>query len=187
MREFEQVEVRSRSALRSWLAANHARKDPVWLISHKKNSPHYLAYDDIVEEALCFGWIDSTARSLDEMRSMLLLSPRRKASPWSKVNKARVASLARAGLIETPGWAKIEAAKKDGTWSILDDVEALVVPDDLARALKKNAAARKHFEAYPPSVKKGFLWKIKSAKKPETREKWIAKTVELAAQNRRPT
>lgn len=177
------VEVRTRSALRTWLLNNHLQTQGVWLVTYKKNSEHYLPYSDIVKECLCFGWIDSLPRKLDENRTMLYLSPRRKGSNWSKVNKEYVAQLQQEGLLHPAGLEKIEEAKQDGSWSFLDDVEALILPEDLQLALAQNKAAYDYWEAFPPSAKKGILEWIKNAKKPETRAKRIRDTVDKAAKN----
>jgi len=183
--DYEQVEVLTRAELREWLAANHSRTESVWLISHKKSSPHYLHYDSIVEEALCFGWIDSTVMRLDEQRSMLLFAPRRKGSVWSRVNKERIERLKEAGLIEQPGLDAIERAKQDGSWSFLDDVEALVVPPDLQAELAANPPALDYWEEFAPSAKRNILAWVKMAKRDATRAARIAKTVELAKVNLR--
>ena len=184
MKPFEQVEVTSREQWRTWLANNHTQTNSIWLITYKKHTgSRYLPYDDIVEESLCFGWIDSLPRKLDNDRTMLLLSPRRPKSPWSKLNKDRVAKMLEQDLMTPAGLEKIDQAKADGSWSFLDDVEALIIPDDLATALESNAQAKTYFEAFSPSSKKGILQWIKSAKQTATREKRIKKTVDLAAQN----
>lgn len=185
--ERERVEVLTREELRNWLAANHTRNEAVWLVSHKKASPHYLEYDAIVEEALCFGWIDSTANALDDMRSMLLPSPRRKGSMWSRANKIRVDKLAAAGLLRPPGLAKIEQAKLDGSWTFLDDIDALIVPPDLQAALESQPPALDYWTAFPPSAKRAILYWVKSAKRPGTRATRIGKSAELAARNIRAT
>jgi uncharacterized protein YdeI (YjbR/CyaY-like superfamily) len=181
MKEFEQIQIESRQDLRKWLADNHQRTEGIWLVSYKKNVPEkYVPWDEIVEEALCFGWIDSTARKLDGERSMLLLSPRRPGSPWSGLNKRRVEKLAAAELIMSPGWSAIERAKEDGSWTVLDDVEALIIPEDLAVALAENKTAAANFKSFSDSSIKGILWWIKSAKQEATRKKRIAETVQLA-------
>ena len=155
-------------------------------MSYKKSVPaKYLDYASIVEEALCFGWIDSTARGLDEERSMLHFCPRKPGSAWSKVNKERIERLVASGRMTKAGLAKIEAAKKDGSWTALDAVEALVVPTDLQRALAANKNAKKHFEAFPQGVRKQILWSIHSAKTAPTRERRIRTAVEMAAKNQR--
>ena len=118
------VEVKMRSDLRSWLLTNHSQERGVWLVTYKKSSKYYLPYSDIVQECICFGWIDSLPRKLDETRTMLYISPRKKGSNWSKVNKEYVFLLQQAGLLHAAGVQKIEQAKKDGSWSFLDDVEA---------------------------------------------------------------
>lgn len=184
MKQFEQVEVTSRKQWRGWLANNHSQTDSIWLVTYKKHTgSRYLPYDTIVEEALCFGWIDSLPRKLDAERTMLLLSPRRPKSPWSKLNKDRVTKMLALGLMTPAGQEKINQAKVDGSWTFLDDVEALIIPDDLATALNTNSQAKHYFAAFSPSAKKGILQWIKSAKQVSTREKRITKTVELAAQN----
>ena len=181
----EKVEVKNRKELRSWLEENHARTTGVWLVTYKKASQHYLAYQDIVQECLCFGWIDSLPRKLDEVRTMLYISPRKQGSNWSKVNKDYVANLQGMGLMHPAGLEKIERAKQDGSWSFLDDVEALILPEDLKVTFKNNAIALSNWEKFPRSVKRGILEWIKNAKKPATRNKRITETVNQAAQNNR--
>ena len=129
------------------------------------------------------GWIDSLPRKLDRDRTMLLLSPRRPKSPWSKLNKERVANMIYQELMTSAGLEKIEQAKADGSWVFLDDVEALIIPDDLTAVLLQNPQAAKYFGAFSPSSKKGILQWIKRTKRDLTRQKRIANTVELAAQN----
>jgi uncharacterized protein YdeI (YjbR/CyaY-like superfamily) len=178
------VQVESRAQWRAWLAENHTQADGIWLVTFKKQmGDKYLPYDDIVEEALCFGWVDSLPRKLDDERTMLYISPRRKGSPWSRLNKTRVEKLIAAGLMTEAGMTLIEQAKADGTWTIYDEVEDLIIPPDLAAALAANPDAQKHFAAFSDSAKKGILWWIKSAKRAATREKRINETVRLAAQN----
>ncbi|MEM8601362.1 MAG: YdeI/OmpD-associated family protein [Bacteroidota bacterium] len=177
----ERVEVTSRAAWRAWLGAHHAQPDGVWLVTYKKHTgTHYLDYDSIVEEALCFGWIDSLPRKLDAERTMLYVSPRKPKSIWSRLNKARVVALEDAGLMTGVGRAKIEAAKADGSWAIYDSVEDVIVPKDLRFALDDEPDAAVQFEAFSPSSKKGVLWWIKSAKRDATRTRRIAETVRLA-------
>lgn len=184
MKEFEQVHVASRAELRAWLAANHTRTESIWLVTYKKHVPEkYVSWDDMVEEAICFGWIDSLPRKLDADRTMHLLSPRRAGSPWSGLNKQRVEKLLAANRIMPPGLAAIDRAKQDGSWTVYDEIEALVVPDDLATALAAYDTAVHHFHAFPDAAKKGILWWIKSAKRPETREKRITETAWLAQHN----
>ena len=182
--DHERVEVTSRAEWRRWLTRNHRQSESIWLITYKKHCPSlHVSYDEIVEEALCFGWIDSQPRKLDEDRTMLRLSPRKPKSMWSRLNKTRVRKLVSEQRMTPAGLAKIEAAKQDGSWVVLDEVEDLVVPDDLAKALAKNQRAKRHFDAFPPSAVKGILWWIKSAKREATRERRIKETVRLAAMN----
>jgi len=177
---------KTRAEWRAWLGAHHARSEGVWLVFFKKaTGKPRVTYDEAVEEALCFGWIDSKPGKLDEERSMLYFAPRKPGSGWSKPNKERVARLLEAGLMAPAGLAKVEAAKRDGSWNALDAVEALTIPPDLEAALATNETARVHFSAFPRSVKRGILEWIVSAKKPETRAKRIQETVTLAAENKR--
>ncbi len=136
-----------------------------------------------MEEALCFGWIDSTARTLDDERTMQWFAPRKPRSGWSTPNKERVARLITTGLLAPAGLAKIDAAKQDGSWSALDAVEALEVPPDLGAALAANPAAQQHWDAFPRSVKRGILAWIATARRPETRARRVAETARLAADN----
>lgn len=171
---------------RSWLKLHHTRKEGVWLITFKKDSGKpRLDYDAAVEEALCWGWVDSLPRKLDEERTMLWFAPRKKGTGWSLPNKKRVEKMSATGRMQPAGLAKIEAAKTDGSWAKLDDVEALVIPEDLAKALAQFPMATTHFEAFPRSVKRGILEWIINAKKPETRAKRVDETAGLAAENKR--
>lgn len=176
---YERVEARSRAELRGWLAANHERNEGVWLIHYKKHTEHYIPYGEIVDECLCFGWIDGLVRRLDEDRSMHLVTPRRSGSIWSRANKEKVARLEREGQMELPGRAVIERAKEDGSWSLYDEVEALVTPPDLVAAFSTRGHAA--WEGFSDSSRKAILWWIKSAKTDPTRAKRIAQTAERAA------
>jgi uncharacterized protein YdeI (YjbR/CyaY-like superfamily) len=176
----------TRAAWREWLATNVERKEGVWLISYKKASGQpSIPYEDLVEEALCFGWIDSTAKGLDQDRAMLWFAPRKPRTGWSRPNKQRVERLLAAGLMAEAGLRKIEAAKQDGSWTLLDSVEALEIPADLGEALDRYPPARVHFEAFPRSVKRSILEWIVIAKTLPTRQKRIEATAQLAQQNRR--
>ena len=183
---YEQVEVSSADELREWLKANHATSPGIWLVSYKKAAgDRYLAYEDIVRELLCWGWIDSKARSLDELRSQLLLTPRKPASKWSRPNKIRVAELEASGRMAAPGRAVVEAARASGTWTALDDVENLVEPAELKEALDARPEARRNWDAFPRSTRRGTLEWIAAAKRPSTRERRVTETVDLAARNLR--
>lgn len=180
----ERYYAKDRQEWRSWLAEHHATSSGVWLIYYKKESGKpRVAYDEAVEEALCFGWVDSRPNAIDDESYMQLFSPRKPKSPWSKINKERVARLIEQGLMTPAGLAKIEAAKGDGSWNRYDEVDDLAVPNDLIQALAANETANRYFEAFSPSSKKVILWWIASAKRPETRSKRIEETVRLAEQN----
>lgn len=181
--EHDQIEVRSRAELRAWLAAHHTRSDSIWLITWKKPSPHHVPYDAVVEEVLCFGWIDSQPRLLDSERSMIRLSPRKPKSGWSQVNKARIEKLIAAGLMTAAGLARIEEARRNGTWDLLDAAHARTVPDDLTAAFALHPRSSEHFGAFPPSAQKAILEWIELAKKPETRAARVSETARLAAEN----
>ncbi len=178
--DHEQVEVRSRDALRQWLIANHARPDSIWLITWKKHTDHHVSWDEVVEEALCFGWIDSQPRKLDQDRSMIRLSPRKPGSGWSGVNKARVEKLLAAGLMAPPGLARIESARRDGSWNALDGASELSMPGDLAAAFEAHPGAAENFAAFPPSARRSILEWIAQAKRAETRATRLNETARLA-------
>ena len=180
----EIVQVVDRAAWRAWLAKHHEQTAGIWLAMPRKGSDASApTYDEAVEEALCHGWIDSTANTLDEQWSLLYFAPRKRGSAWARTNKERIARLARDGLIAPAGQAVIDRAKEDGSWTALDSVEALEVPADLAEALAENPTAAGYFDAFPPGAKKQILWWVVSAKRPETRAKRVAETVRLAEQN----
>lgn len=182
--DLQKVEINSRADLRAWLKKHHAQKESVWLVTHKKSDAvRYIPYDDIVEQALCFGWVDSLPRRLDAKKSMRLLSPRKAGSAWSAVNKKRIEQLMMTGEMHVAGLVKVEEAKRDGSWSRLDDVEALMVPDDLNAALCLVPEAAQNFEAFPRSAKRAILEWILQAKTAETRSKRIDQTAKLAGQN----
>jgi uncharacterized protein YdeI (YjbR/CyaY-like superfamily) len=171
---------------RVWLSANHGTQESVWLVAFKKGSGlATFTLDEAVEEALCWGWIDSLPRKLDEQRSMLLFSPRKPNSLWSAVNKRRVERLTVEGRMQPPGLAKVEAAKASGTWFALDGVEALEIPPDLADAFAAHPGAQALFEAFPRSAKRGILEWILQARTPATRARRVRETAEKAAQGER--
>lgn len=175
----------SRAQWRKWLQENHTRTKGIWLISYKKAiAKPQLSYDEAIEEALCFGWIDSKPNKLDAERTMLWFAPRKAGSGWSKLNKDRVAKMIEQKLMMPAGLAKITAAQADGSWHALDAIEALEIPEDLNQALI-DYEGLDYFQAFPRSVKRGILEWIASAKKPETRRKRIEETARLAAQNQR--
>lgn len=174
----------TRAEWRAWLHENHHRDEGVWLVRYKKSSGKpAVDVNEAIEEAVCFGWIDSLPRKLDEKRTMLYFTPRKIGSNWSALNKTRAEKMIEAGLMTPAGMEKIEAAKKDGSWNALDAVEALTIPADLKRAFDLYPSAEENFEAFPRSVKRGILEWILNAKRPETRKKRIEETARLAAAN----
>ena len=174
----------TRAELRAWLAENHDRVKRVWLASWKTETGRpRIAYDDLVEELLCFGWIDSRAGTLDDERSLLLLTPRNPKSGWSRTNKERVERLERDGLMTDAGRRAIDVAKENGAWTLLDRAEALELPADLAAAFAANPNAKRNYEVFPPGARKQIIAWVDIAKRPETRAKRVADTVRLAAQN----
>lgn len=167
----------NRAAWRQWLAADPERSEGIWVVYRKKSSTlDGPDYDDLVEEALCFGWIDSQYRRVDDDRGVQWFSPRRKGGLWSATNKRRVQRMEEAGLMTEAGRAVIEAARADGSWSQTDDVDAMVVPADLQAALD-SAAARSAFDALADSSKQQLLWWVTSAKREATRAARIAEVV----------
>jgi uncharacterized protein YdeI (YjbR/CyaY-like superfamily) len=185
--DYPRVEVNSRAEWRAWLEANHSTSGTIWLVRWKKSvGEKYIPYDEMVEEALCFGWIDSVQYPLDEQRALLRMSPRRKGSGWSKLNKDRVKRLTRAGLMTPAGLAAVNAAKKDGSWMRHNKIEAMGVPADLGDALARAANATTNFAAFPPSAKRGLLAWLAQAKRPETRARRLQEIVKKAATSRRP-
>jgi uncharacterized protein YdeI (YjbR/CyaY-like superfamily) len=176
----------TRKAWRDWLTKNHTKSSGVWFVFFKKHTGKpRVSYDEAVEEALCFGWIDSLGRAFDEDRSKLLFTPRKPKSVWSQPNKERVAKLLAAGAMTDIGLAKIEAAKQDASWNTLDASDNLEISDELATAFRRNHVAQKNFDGFAPSVKKAILYWLYSAKRDETRAARIAKIVAMAANNKR--
>jgi uncharacterized protein YdeI (YjbR/CyaY-like superfamily) len=184
LHDFEKVYAKDRAAFRKWLEQNHKTTPGIWLVYYKKNSGKpSISYPDAVKEALCFGWIDSKPNAIDDERYMQVFTPRKPKSVWSARNKKYVAELKGQNLMTEAGLKIIEIAKQNGQWESLDKVEALEIPDDLAKAFKKNKLAKANFETFPPSSRKLILQWLASAKREETRQKRIEETVTLAAQN----
>ena len=168
----------SRADWRGWLSSNSDRQEGLWIVYRKKSSSlDGPVYGDMVEEALCFGWIDSRVRRVDDDRVMQWFSPRRDGGVWSALNKERIAELTAAGLIAEVGQAVIDRAKADGSWSQLDEVDALIVPPDLQAALEAAPGAVTAYEALGDSAKKPYLWWIYSSKRPTTRARRIEETI----------
>ncbi|MBD1851554.1 YdeI/OmpD-associated family protein [Leptolyngbya sp. FACHB-711] len=185
--QLEIVEAIDRLAWRQWLAEHHQTAIGIWLLYYKVGSGKpSIRYPEAVQEALCFGWIDSKVQTLDDDRYRQIFTPRKPGSVWSKLNKQYVANLIEQGLMTEAGMAKIIAAQQDGSWNALDEIEALVIPIDLEQALVVDQAAQQNFQAFSNSVKKNILSWIGSARRPETRSNRIQQTIKAAAQNRNP-
>lgn len=172
------VQPADRADWRRWLAANHASASGVWLVSFTKASGRAtLGYEESVEEALCFGWIDSTTRPLDQDRRMIYFARRRPRGTWARSNKERVERLVASGRMTAAGLAVVERAKADGSWAALDPVESMVVPDDLAAAFSGHPQLRRRYEELSDSARKQLLWWVVSAKRGPTRARRIAELV----------
>ena len=155
---------------RKWLKLNHNKKEAVWLIFYKKKSPNYnLNWSESVDEALCFGWIDSTKKTVDTEKYIQYFSRRKAKSNWSKINKDKVKTLIEQGLMKEEGYKSIEIAKENGSWTILDEVEALVIPEDLKGEFTNYKGSMEYFESLSKSAKKILLYWIVSAKRKETK------------------
>lgn len=182
--KLKKVEVKSLNELRAWLRKNHTQIESIWLVTYKKSVPDfYIDYSEIVDEALCFGWIDSLPRALDEKRKMLRLSPRRKGSAWSKINRDKVNRLISEGRIKKSGLNVINRAKEDGSWDALKQSDGNKIPSDLMKLLRSYKHALNNFKKFPPSSQRSILEWIALAKTQETRNKRIQETAKLAEEN----
>lgn len=176
----------TREAWRSWLEEHQSDTPGVWVVSWRSGSGRdRVPYDAIVEEALCVGWIDSTVNTLDEERGLQLVTPRKPRSTWARSNKERVARLEAEGRMGPRGRQAIEVAKANGWWDLLDDVEALREPDDLATALDAVPAARRTWDGFPPSARRQMLFWVVSAVKTDTRRSRIEAIVAAASRGER--
>lgn len=185
--QLEAVYASDRQVWREWLETYHLTSSGIWLIYYKvKSGKPSIQYSEAVKEALCFGWIDSKVKSLDQERYQQIFTPRKPKSVWSKLNKQYIEELIEQGLMTEAGWAKIKTAQQDGSWAALDQVEALVMPTDLEQALELDERAKQNFQAFSNSLKKNVLAWIASAKRSETRLKRIEQTIRAAAQNKNP-
>lgn len=176
----------TRATWRAWLEINHDAQRGVWLCSWRAVTGRPVCpYPEAVEEAICFGWIDSTVNVLDDDRALQLMTPRKPKSAWTRLNRQRAASMEEAGLMTDAGRRAVETARHNGWWTISDPVEDLLEPADLTAALDTNADARTHWNAFPPSARKPMLWWVISAARPSTRQQRIASIVESAAAGER--
>ncbi len=181
MDEAEQLEPASVDEWGRWLHEHHAQPTGVWLVSARRAADKAFSYEESVLEALRFGWVDSTVRGVDADRSMMWFAPRRSGSVWTRINKGRIARLEEAGLMEPAGAAAVAAARATGMWTLMDPVEDLEVPADLASAFDTHPGSREHWESWSPSARKLVLTWIVLAKRPGTRAVRIATTAEKAA------
>jgi len=179
-----QVHAETVEQWRDWLLANHATQTGAWLVSWKApTGKPSVKYELAVEEALCVGWIDSAGRTLDDERRALWFTRRKAGSGWARTNKERIVRLEAEGRMTPAGRAVIDAAKADGSWTLLDDVENLVVPDDLGAAFDRYPGSRQNFDAFPPSARRAILEWIVQAKREATRAARLEESARLAAQN----
>lgn len=170
--KYARVHATTAAEWRRWLHENHDKANGVWLVSHKSSTGKpRITYEESIPDALAYGWIDSVNKPLDDERTMLLFTPRKPGSGWARTNKVRIAQLVKEGRMHSAGLAKIEAAKRDGSWTLLDSVEALEVPDDLRTAL--GAAGMRKFDALTPGRRKEHLRALVAAKRPDTRARRV--------------
>jgi len=182
-----EVFAEDRATWHAWLETHHATAGGAWLVTWRSGSgKRGLPYEEAVEEALCFGWVDSTAGTVDDERGKLYFAPRKPNSGWAATNKARVERLIADGRMAPAGLAAIKRAKENGSWELLDSVERLEVPPDLAAALDASPAAASNFAAFPPSVRKQALTSLVMARRPETRAERVRRIADAAARNERP-
>ncbi len=178
------VVAKDASAWRQWLSLHHTSEKRVWLIIYHKSSPTpSISYDEAVDEALCFGWVDSKPNKRDHESFYQYFSVRNPASNWSRINKEKIRKLQDAGKLAPSGLEMVLHAKETGTWDALNDVENLVIPEEMLALFSQNPTAKTHFENFPKSVKRGILEWIFNARRPATRQKRINETVELATRN----
>jgi uncharacterized protein YdeI (YjbR/CyaY-like superfamily) len=176
----------NREQWRNWLKENHATCSELWLLMYKKHTGKPgVGYEEAVEEALCFGWIDGLLRRIDGESHTIRFSPRKPASVWAESNKRRVEKMIREGRMTEAGLAKVEEARKSGEWDQASVREKADTPGDLKQALASAADALSKFEKLAPSHKKHYVWWINSAKTAATREKRIRQTVAMVLENRK--
>jgi len=184
---FGEYYAKDRATWRKWLQKHHQTADGIWLVYYKKDSGKTrVSYNDAVEEALCYGWIDSTLRPIDDLSYKQLFMPRKPKSGWSKLNKDRVEKLQKEGLMTAAGLEKIELAKTHGTWGKLDHIESFTIPPDLEKAFTTNKAAKKYYETLSTWRKKYLLYWLGNAKREETRQKRIEDIIQSLNEEKLP-
>jgi uncharacterized protein YdeI (YjbR/CyaY-like superfamily) len=186
-KDLETFYPKNRQEWRDWLQEHHDKKQSIWIIYYKKksNSPT-VAYSEAVDEALCFGWIDSKQMPIDKEKFMQFFSRRKPNSVWSRINKEKIDRLISQGIMTNAGYRTIEIAKQNGSWTILDEAEALIIPQDLESEFQKSPQGKDYFLGLSRSDKRNILQWLVLAKRPETRQNRISEIVELAAQNLKP-
>jgi len=184
----EELFFETREEWRKWLEFHHDKSDGIWLVYYKKNTRiPSVAYNEAVEEALCFGWIDSKVQTIDELRYRQIFTPRKPRSVWSELNKQRVEMMIEAGKMTPAGLVKIEVAKKNGQWEkSYNWKEPAGLPDDLKTALLQNPQVWENFNRFSKSSQNTYIYWISAAKRAETRQNRISKVVDLSAKNIKP-
>lgn len=186
LKEKEHHYFKNAAAWREWLHNNHHSSTGVYLIFYKVNSPfESMRWEEAVQVAICYGWIDSTVKNVDEHSRKQVFSPRKNKSVWSKLNKTYIEKLIENDLMHESGLAKIEIAKQNGSWTSLDAVEDLIVPEDLALAFDQNEIALENYQNFSPSYQKSYLYWLNQAKRIETRNNRITTIIELCKQNKK--
>lgn len=187
MKDIKDYCPKDKQAWRKWLDRNHEKEEAIWLIFYKKSSPKYnLSWSDAVDEALCYGWIDSVKKTIDSEKYRQYFSKRKPNSIWSRINKDKIEHLTSNNLMSEAGYKTVEVAKENGSWTALDDVEALIMPNDLKDAFDQRAGALEYYEGLSKSDKKILLSWIALAKRPETKQKRIIEIAENASKNQKP-
>jgi uncharacterized protein YdeI (YjbR/CyaY-like superfamily) len=182
---FTQLEITSASELRNWLEINHTQKESIWLVTYKKEiADKYVSVSEILDEILCFGWIDGIRRKVDNEKTMQLISPR-KVQHWTKTYKVRFAKLEKVRKMTDAGRKSVEVSKQAGLWDFMNDVDNLIKPQDFENELDKYSEAKNNWDNFGASSKRFMLRYIKIAKTPATRTKRISEISNLASQNQK--
>lgn len=186
MKDKEHLYFKNAKEWRDWLHQNHHSSKGVYLIFYRVSSEfESMRWEEAVQVAICFGWIDSTVRKMDEDRRKQVFSPRKDKSVWSKLNKTYIEKLIEENLMHESGLAKIETAKKNGSWTSLDAVEDLIMPTDLEIAFDQNSTAFENYKNFSPSYRKSYLYWLNQAKREETRNNRIVEIINLCSQNKK--
>ncbi|MGZ5286344.1 MAG: YdeI/OmpD-associated family protein [Flavisolibacter sp.] len=187
LKEIEHFSPKDAKAWRNWLKKYHRTKTSIWLVYYKKHTDvTSISYNEAVDEALCFGWIDSTSKTLDADRYIQYFCKRKPTSVWSKINKAKVSKLIEEGRMTPAGIESIEIARQNGSWDILNEVDTLTIPRDLEQAFRIHQGSKKYFMGLSPSTRKAILQWLVLAKRPETRQKRIDEIALLAGKKQKP-